>query len=68
MNFDPGYTNLYIQNATLNGEQYTRNWIGHEFFAEGMVLELVLGNEESTWGTEEGDVPPSLGMGVGMGW
>ncbi|EAS27511.2 alpha-1,2-mannosidase [Coccidioides immitis RS] len=62
INFDPAYKNIYIQNATLNGEPYSRNWIGHEFFLEGMTLELTLGEVESEWGTKPGDVPPSAGV------
>lgn len=38
----------------------SRNWISHEFFAEGGVLELVLGPKESEWGTHIQDLPPSL--------
>jgi putative alpha-1,2-mannosidase len=59
-NFDPGYKNIYIQSATLNGKPYTRNWISHDFFAEGGTLEYVLGPKESDWGTAEQDLPPSL--------
>ena len=60
INFDKGYKNVYIQSAKLNGETYSRNWIGHEFFTEGWTLELVLGSGESDWGTEPGDRPPSM--------
>ena len=62
-NFDPSYEAIYIQNATLDGEPYTKNWIGHEFFTEGHVLELTLGVNESDWGTADEDLPPSLGVG-----
>jgi putative alpha-1,2-mannosidase len=62
--FDPGYTRIYIQNATLNGIPYRRNWIGHEFFTEGMTLELVLSESESDWGTKEEDLPPSMSVGA----
>ena len=58
-NFDAAYKNIYIQNATLNGEAYTRNWIGHEFFSGGGELVLTLGSEESGWGTRVEDRPPS---------
>jgi putative alpha-1,2-mannosidase len=61
VNFDPGYKNLFIQSATLDGVPYTRNWLQHRFFLEGGVLELTLGPEESEWGTRPEDVPPSLG-------
>ena len=62
VNFDPGYQNIYIQSAMLNNQTYTRNWIGHEFFAQGMTLELTLGPAESDWGTAEADLPPSPGI------
>ncbi|EME42969.1 glycoside hydrolase family 92 protein [Dothistroma septosporum NZE10] len=63
--FDPTYEAIYIQNATLNGKTYSRSWIGHEFFLDGGVLELTLGREESAWGTEQGDLPPSAHAGAG---
>jgi putative alpha-1,2-mannosidase len=44
--FDPSYENIYVQNATLNGQPYTRNWIGHEFSTDGKVLELHLVDAE----------------------
>lgn len=66
-NFDPTYQAKYIQSATLNGRAYTKSWIGHEFFMKGGVLELVVGTGESrTWGTAEGDLPPSWGWTAGM--
>lgn len=55
----PSYQNIYVQNATLNGTAYTKNWIGHEFFLNGGVLELNMGPEESAWGTRQADLPPS---------
>ncbi|KAF1969732.1 hypothetical protein BU23DRAFT_591437 [Bimuria novae-zelandiae CBS 107.79] len=63
VNFDKEYRNVYVQEARLNGEVYTRNWLRHSFFLEGGVLELVLGPGESAWGTGEGDRPPSKGLG-----
>jgi putative alpha-1,2-mannosidase len=59
VNFDSKYEAIYIQSATLNGEPYTRNWIEHDFWSEGGVLELTLGRNESAWGTREEDLPPS---------
>lgn len=64
INFDASYQNIYIQNATLNGKPYTKNWIGHEFFLDGMMLELALGSEESAWGTAVVDRPPSMDVGL----
>lgn len=63
VNFDPDYKNIYIQSAKLNGETYTKNWIGHELFLEGMTLELTLGDSESDWGTRDEDLPPSTSAG-----
>ncbi|KAJ6112890.1 Alpha-1-2-mannosidase [Penicillium capsulatum] len=50
----------FIQSATLNGKPYTRSWVNHDFFTEGQDLVLVLGRNESTWGTAPEDLPPSL--------
>ncbi|KAL4893997.1 glycosyl hydrolase family 92-domain-containing protein [Aspergillus ambiguus] len=60
VNFDPTYRNMYIQSATLDGKPYTKNWVQHDFFTEGRELVVVLGRNESSWGTAPGDVPPSL--------
>ena len=51
---------IYIQRATLDGRPYTKNWISHDFFMEGGVLELSLGTEETSWGTRDEDLPPSF--------
>ncbi|KAE8353870.1 glycosyl hydrolase family 92-domain-containing protein [Aspergillus coremiiformis] len=60
INFDHTYKNIYIQKATLNGRRYTKSWISHDFFTQGMTLELTLGDTESDWGRHERDLPPSL--------
>jgi putative alpha-1,2-mannosidase len=67
VNFDPNYEAIYIQSATLDGEPYEKNWIGHEFFTQGMELVLTLGRNESTWGTRVEDLPPSLSPYSGFG-
>ncbi|KAG5996926.1 hypothetical protein E4U43_002767 [Claviceps pusilla] len=59
VDFDPGYRNLYIQTAAINGKPWTKSWIGHEFFTEGWTLELTLGKNESSWGKRPSDRPPS---------
>ncbi|KAK0628851.1 glycoside hydrolase family 92 protein [Bombardia bombarda] len=61
-NFDPDYKAIYVQSATLNGKPYSRNWITHEFFLKGGVLEFTLGVEESSWGTRNEDLPPSYSV------
>lgn len=57
--FDPSYEDIYIQSVTVNGQPWTKNWIGHELFSEGWTLELTLGAEESEWGQAVEDRPPS---------
>jgi putative alpha-1,2-mannosidase len=57
--FDPTYRNIFIQSAKVNGQPWTKSWIGHEFFTQGWTLELVLGEKESGWGTKVEDRPPS---------
>ncbi|KAJ4857208.1 glycosyl hydrolase family 92 domain-containing protein [Trichoderma breve] len=64
INFDGGYENIYIQSAKLNGKSYTKNWITHDFFANGGVLELTLGKNESSWGTGSASLPPSLDLDI----
>lgn len=59
INFDAEYKNIYIQSAKLNGKPYTKNWLSHDFFLKGGVLELTLGPKESAWGTKQADLPPS---------
>ncbi|KAK0709496.1 glycoside hydrolase family 92 protein [Lasiosphaeria miniovina] len=58
-NFDPEQKAIYIQSATLNGKTHTRNWITHDFFLKGGVLEFTVGKTEGSWGTAEQDRPPS---------
>ncbi|KAH8689453.1 alpha-1,2-mannosidase, putative subfamily [Talaromyces proteolyticus] len=60
VNFDPTYESIYIQNVTRNGKTWTKNWIEHDFFEKGGVLEITTGGAESSWGTAAEDLPPSL--------
>ncbi|KAL9115982.1 MAG: hypothetical protein Q9227_000350 [Pyrenula ochraceoflavens] len=62
-----GEDNFYIQNATLNNEPYTKNWITHDFFLGGGELVLYVGGVESAWGTREEDLPPSASTGGANG-
>jgi hypothetical protein len=43
----------------LDGEVWERSWLQHSFWTGGGILELVLGKEESAWGTREEDLSPS---------
>ncbi|OAX83493.1 hypothetical protein ACJ72_02145 [Emergomyces africanus] len=63
INFDPSYEAIYIQSAKRDGKIWHKNWIGHDFFEKGGVLELVLGKKESKWGTRKKDLPPSISTG-----
>lgn len=60
INFDSSYKSIYIQSVKWNDKPWTKNWITHDFFAEGGVLEIELGSEESEWGTRVEDLPPSI--------
>lgn len=61
VHYDGSFKNIYIQSAKLNGRKYTKNYLTHDFFLNGDILELTLGPKESTkWGTGEDDIPPSL--------
>jgi predicted alpha-1,2-mannosidase len=66
-NFDPTYQAIYIQNATLDGQPYTKNWLTHEFFLNGGELVLHVGKTESAWGTKIEDLPPSMGEYPSLG-
>jgi putative alpha-1,2-mannosidase len=60
VNFDASYKNIYVQKAKMNGKAYTKNWFTHDFFLNGGTLELTMGPKESSWGTHDADVPPSI--------
>jgi predicted alpha-1,2-mannosidase len=66
VNFDPTYQAIYIQSATLDGQPFTNNWIDHSFFTDGKTLVLTLGRNESSWGTQLEDLPPSVGSYSGF--
>lgn len=53
--------NIYIQQVTLNGKPYTRNYITHKDITEGGEMVFVMGNmPNKTWGSAPEDCPPSL--------
>ena len=49
--------NIYIQSARLNGRRYTRSYIDFKDIVAGGVLELVMGDQPSRFGTKKGDRP-----------
>jgi len=60
---DFGHENYFIQSVTVDGVNWTKNWISHDFFDKGQVMEIWMGTQESGWGTGIDDVPPSLSTG-----
>lgn len=57
--------NVYIQQATLNGVPYTKNYITHADILNGGVWEFTMGNKPNTArGTGRGDRPFSLSATV----
>jgi len=55
--------NIYIQSATLNGEEYTKNYFVHDDIVNGGTFVFNMGSSPSDWGTGENDVPTSLTTG-----
>jgi predicted alpha-1,2-mannosidase len=53
--------NRYIQSATLNGEPFSRTWIGHHEITDGGTLHFEMGPEPNRdWGSSRADIPPSM--------
>jgi predicted alpha-1,2-mannosidase len=52
--------NKYIQSAKLNGKKYSKSYITHADIVQGGVLELVMGDKPSKWGTDVQDYPSSM--------
>jgi len=51
--FDNSPENMYIQKASLNGEELNRFWFTHEAYSQGGLLEIWLGPEPNKqWGVE----------------
>ncbi|KAF9876054.1 putative alpha-1, 2-mannosidase [Colletotrichum karsti] len=57
--FDAAYKNIFVQSAKVDGQDWSKSWIGHEFFSQGKTLELTLGDKESDWGKSKDARPPS---------
>lgn len=52
--------NVYIQSATLNGENFTKSYLLHEQIINGGHLHFVMGDKPNKdWGTNKGDIPTS---------
>ena len=54
-------TNIYIQQATLNGKPYTKNYLTHTDIMAGGTLVLKMGPEPNKeWGCRPEDCPPNV--------
>jgi predicted alpha-1,2-mannosidase len=51
--------NMYIQSATLNGKPLEKPWFGHSDLSGGHLV-FEMGSENSDWGSEPRDAPPSM--------
>lgn len=50
--------NIYIQNATLNGKEYTKSYLNHEDLVKGGMLELTMGEKPNeSWGVSTENIP-----------
>ena len=55
---DVSSKNLYIQSATLNGQDYQKSFISHADLMKGGELVFAMGSKPSDkWGTGDGNVP-----------
>ncbi|TYA55201.1 GH92 family glycosyl hydrolase [Formosa maritima] len=50
-------TNIYIENATLNGMPLEKTYINHNDIMQGGVLKFQMTNEPTSWGSIEGQEP-----------
>lgn len=58
---DNSNKNIYIQSATLNGEEYSRNYLRFSDITNGGVFKLKMGNRpDKKRGTDDADFPFSL--------
>ena len=49
--------NIYIQSAKLNGKRYTRSYIDYKDIMKCGILEFVMGDQPSSFGTKVSDRP-----------
>ena len=54
---DNSNENIYVQGAKLNGKHYTKSYLLFEDIVRGGTLELMMGNQSSSWGTNKKDRP-----------
>lgn len=55
------FQNRYIQNMTVNGKNYTKNWLSHNEIMKGATIDYEIGPEPNKKrGTKKEDLPYSL--------
>ena len=52
--------NVYIQNVTLNGESYNKNYLTHEDLINGADIVMNMSNTPSSWGSSIDSLPTSV--------
>lgn len=53
-------TSFYVQSLKVNGRQWNKNWLTWEdVFANGGIMEFVLGSQPPATNWDSGDLPPS---------
>ena len=52
--------NVYVQSLKVNGRPWNRAWLRHDDIADGGILEFVMGDTPSTWGSGADNLPPSM--------
>ena len=53
--------NVYVQSMTLNGENYTKNYLKHEALKDGGAIVFNMGSKPNTaWGSNKEALPSSL--------
>ena len=61
---DNSRENMYIQSMKLNGEDYDKNYLKHADLANGAVIDFVMGDTPSDWGTSVDSLPTSITKGT----
>jgi hypothetical protein len=58
--------NVYVQGVTVNGQKWGRSYFTQDQLAQGGHIEFAMGPKPSSWGTSQGDAPPSITKGTGV--
>ena len=53
-------SNVYVQSLKVNGRPWNKAWLHHDDIADGGILEFVMGDKPSAWGSGTENLPPSM--------